>query len=301
MRRINGGIDMENNLRRRTFPRDAVLFILFMVPTAFLAIIASVTAHEVIGHGVVAVLLGGKFTGFGIRVDGMGWANVDIIGISSLRQAMVFAGGAVVTTISGLLFFVLGYVWRDRFFRSATLWVFAFAFLCDGIPYFFWDSIYQGVIGDPSAILRLYPSEGMRLSWIIGSGILGIASIWAFNHLMLKYALRFFESRQQKPVKRTAIVAGILFGIQVLAWLSFDWAQLVPVANIGITPYIVPIALTAIALGAESFRALRSTRKEDAGTETPISWKTPLIASWAGAIVVAVAVGGWLQYGVTFR
>lgn len=293
---------MENIQRQRRFSRDMVLFVLWMIPTVYLAIIAAVTAHEVIGHGVVAAILGGAFKGFGIRVDAMGWATVDVIALSRLRQAIMFAGGAVVTTVLGLLFFVLGYVWRDRFFRAATLWVFAFAFLCDGVPYFFWDSIYQGFIGDPSAILRLYPSEGMRITWIIVSGLLGVASIWLFNHLMLTGTLRFLKTSNQGRKGEVAGVASVLFGIQTLAWLSFDWAQLIPVADIGIIPIVTPIALTLIALGAEAFRAIRYIEKASEPAQTiTVSWKAPIIASWATAITVAVVIVGWLQNGVLFR
>lgn len=297
---------MESIQKQRSFKRDVVLFVLWMIPMVYLAMIAAVMAHEVIGHGIVAAALGGTFSGFGIRPDAMGWASVDIISLTPLRQAIIFAGGAVVTTVMSLLLFALGYRWRNRFFSAATCWVFAFAFLCDGVPYFFWDSIYQGVIGDPSAILRLYPLEGMRIAWIIGSGLLGVASIWGFNHLMLKGILRFLKNSLQASPKEIVVVASTLFAIQSLAWLSFDWQQLIPVADIGILPVIVPIALTAIALGAEAFRAMKRAKITGEMTATggvnkaAISWKTPLILAWGSAIAVAAIIVAWLQYGVSF-
>lgn len=297
---------METIQKQRSFKRDVVLFVLWMIPIFYLAMIAAVMAHEVIGHGIVAAALGGMFSGFGIRPDAMGWASVDIISLTPLRQAIIFAGGAAVTTVMSLLLFALGYRWRNRFFSAATCWVFAFAFLCDGVPYFFWDSIYQGVIGDPSAILRLYPLEGMRIAWIIGSGLLGVASIWGFNHLLLKGILRFLKDSRHASAKEIVAVASVLLGIQSLAWLSFDWQQLIPAADIGIFPVVVPIVLTAIALGAEAFRAMKRVRKtgETASprraNKTKISWKTPLILAWGSAIAGAAIIVAWLQYGVSF-
>lgn len=293
---------------QNSFNRDVLKFVLWMIPTVYLAIIASVTAHEVIGHGVVAALLGGKFNGFGIRVDGMGWASLDIISLAPIRQAIVLAAGAVVTTTLSVLFFILGYRFRKHFITSATLFVFAFAFLCDGIPYFFWDSIYQGTIGDPSGILRLYPSEGMRMTWIIVSGIVWIAGIWGFNHLMLTHALRFLKSSIHSTRKEIAVTASVLFGIQVLAWLSFDWAQLVPVTSIGILPYVAPIGLTTLFLATEVFREVRRAKNagipigsEASEDKVAISWRTPIIVSCLITLAVTVVIIGWLQNGVLFR
>lgn len=292
--------------KRKSFARDVVLFVLWMIPIVYLAMIAAVMMHEVIGHGIVAAALGGTFSGFGIRPDAMGWASIDIIALTPLRQATVFAGGAVVTTMMSILFFVLGYRWRNRFFCAATLWVFAFAFLCDGVPYFFWDSIYQGVIGDPSAILRLYPLEGMRIAWIIGSGLIGVASILGFNHLMLTHTFRFLNASQQNRPRGVVVLASALFGIQSLAWLSFDWQQLIPVTDIGILPYVVPIALTASALGGIAFRVLQRATKAGGPAETggvdkvAIFWKAPLLSAWGAAIFVVIIIVAWFQFGVLF-
>ncbi|MDD4096677.1 MAG: hypothetical protein PHP22_10620, partial [Oscillospiraceae bacterium] len=77
--------------------------------------------------------------------------------------------------------------------------------------------------------------------------------------------------------------------------------QLIPVADIGIIPIVTPIVLTAIALGAEAFRAIRYIEKASEPSPTiTLSWKAPLIASWATAIAMAVVIVGWLQYGVLF-
>lgn len=224
------------------------VFFTILVATYF-AIIAAVVVHEAVGHGLVAMALGGDFRGIGIYWDGMGWADVDIIRLSPVRQAMVFAGGFISTTIVAAILFFSSFRLRKKPFSGVVITPIAFAFLMDGAPYFFWDGIFKGGIGDVSGILRLYPGKALQIFIISSSAVLILGGIILFNALMYRN-LRLIFSSEKNNRKTGIIIAAVLFALQTLAWLSFDWSQIVTVSGINLWAHLTHIALTAICLGS---------------------------------------------------
>jgi len=280
---------------QKHFARNMRMFVLWLIPVAYLAIIAAVTAHEVIGHGFTASILGSRFEGFGIRADGMGWATIDPTGLSTPSLAIMFAGGAFVTNLLCVVFILLGIRFRKSYLTSSAFFVFAYAFLSDGIPYFFWDSIFGGIIGDPSAILRLYPYEWLRVLFIITSGLIMVVGIFIFNYWMLTRTVAWFKTSGEARVKEILIIAGTLFTMQALGWFSFDWQQLIPIEGIGFLPPVTAILLTALFLGIIAIRMRKYEAKIQTGV---ISWKVATIVSWCACIALVAVIIIWLQHGV---
>jgi hypothetical protein len=70
-------------------------------------LLLSTLAHE-LGHGLTALLLGGRFQRFEMWWNGAGVAEMDLGGFGRFRQALAIAGGLVGPAVAAALFFTLG-------------------------------------------------------------------------------------------------------------------------------------------------------------------------------------------------
>ena len=284
-------------------------FLLYVLPIAYMAIIIAVLVHEILGHGLFTMILGGKFLGFTVLVDGMGWVNIDVTGVSQGAIAMMLLSGALLTNLLAIVLFALSYKLRKNNIMSITLLFFALSFLMDGVPYFLWDAIYQGGIGDVSNILKLYPKESLRISIIIINGILGILGLVFFNFSFMEKAVVWYgridntteldpSSREKMFRRNRMVMAAVIYVIQALAWLSFDWTQLIPVPNVGIVPSLVAIILTGITL--IGFLVLNNRKIYYELSEEKTSWRKSIIFAWSLCIFVAAIIILFCQNGVMF-
>lgn len=283
--------------KKANFRRNLLLFICFSLPTAYIAIIAAVTAHEVLGHGLSALIFGGNFLGFIILPDAMGAAYIDLGAVLPASQAAVLFAGALVTTVLAAIFFILSVRLKRRFALSLTLLFFALAFLMDGVPYFFWDAIYLGGIGDVSCILSLYPSDLLRTAIIVISGILLVGGIALFNYLFVKQFSARLSSEEGSKLSERVAVTVVALAVQLLGWLSFDWRQLIPIPKAAVLPTVIPVLLTILLAGISMFFVKPTSLSEKAPA---LRWKTPIITAWSACIALALVTVLWLQYGVLF-
>ncbi len=274
--------------------RSLGLLTLFLFAISYPAMIAAVFLHEVAGHGLVTALLGGDFNGFGVLVDGMGWAKVDVSMLSASGQALMLAAGASVTSIALLLMVAFAIRFRRNFFASTALLVFALVFLGDGAPYFFWDAIYRGGIGDASGILTLYPDPLLRILMIVGSGLVLAIGIVAFNVLLMQRIEEHMLPSDSSRIARI-IPAIILFALQAVAWLAFDWTQLIPVPEIQFLPSLTALILTVLVLVVCVFM-----KKQTTAASAPLRFGLPVSLACAAAVATAVCVVVFLQNGVMF-
>lgn len=106
---------MINEIQSKSSVLTVVKVVLIVLFAAYIGIISAVVVHEAVGHGLVAMALGGEFRGIGVYWDGMGWADVDFAGLSPIRQAWVLAGGFLSTTlVAAILFSFLFEREKDR-------------------------------------------------------------------------------------------------------------------------------------------------------------------------------------------
>src|SRR5688572_19626399 len=86
------------------FPRGLLRLLLVLLPLTYVGLIASTVAHEVLGHGLVAVLSGGEFLRFEVQFDGMGraWTH------GGSNREVVLAAGIAVETLLGVLALIAG-------------------------------------------------------------------------------------------------------------------------------------------------------------------------------------------------
>lgn len=274
-----------------------IRYIFFFVPIVYLGVIAAVTFHEVIGHGLVTALLGGTFSGFGILIDGMGWARVELSVLSPLKQAIVLAGGALVTNLFSVLFILLGAKLKKHFLVSVTFLTLALTFLSDGLPYFFWDALFQGGLGDASGILGLYPFLWLKTLIVILSGIAFVAAVLLLNHMLLNRIYTFLGTKERSSRVEFAVIAGTLFVVQTFAWFSFDWTQLVPVPQIWLWPSIIPTIMTLIYFGARV--ALFGKGQTSTASERPIHFRAAILIAWGLCALVIAIILLFLQNGIT--
>ncbi len=89
----------------------AVTLALYMIPFGqYLArplLLLSTLAHE-LGHGLTALMLGGRFQRLEMWASGAGAAHLDLAGFGRLRQGLVLAGGLVGPSVAAALCFTLG-------------------------------------------------------------------------------------------------------------------------------------------------------------------------------------------------
>ncbi len=71
----------------RSFGLRLAALVVFLLPVGYGSMIVAVIAHEAVGHGRSALLLGGRLHGFQVRWDGLG---------EDLASSVRFDGGPVV-------------------------------------------------------------------------------------------------------------------------------------------------------------------------------------------------------------
>jgi hypothetical protein len=89
----------------------ALTLLLYVLPFGSLIgrplLLLSTLAHEM-GHGLTAILLGGKFQRFMIWANGSGIAELEIDGFGAVRQGLTIAGGLVGPAVAAALCFACG-------------------------------------------------------------------------------------------------------------------------------------------------------------------------------------------------
>ena len=89
----------------------AITLALYVIPfgrvIARPLLLLSTLAHEM-GHGVTALLLGGKFHSLKMWLDGAGLTDMDVEGFGRLRQGLTAAGGLVGPAVAAAFCFALG-------------------------------------------------------------------------------------------------------------------------------------------------------------------------------------------------
>lgn len=81
-------------------------------------VLLSTLAHEM-GHGLTAVLLGGRFQRLEMWMSGAGIAEMDLEGFGRIREGLTIAGGLVGPAVAAALCFLLGRTGRGA---RACLW-----------------------------------------------------------------------------------------------------------------------------------------------------------------------------------
>jgi hypothetical protein len=286
---------MESFMERRRFGRNLLILFLFSLPVLYLGAILAVSFHEILGHGLAGLFLGGRFKGFGIGLDGMGWADVDVKGFTVPRTTLMLAAGAACTTLFSLLFFALCRVLRKSLHVQLVFLILGFSFMLDGLPYYFWDAILLGGIGDFSVLFLLHPIGIMRVVTIALCGLAMAAAIILSNAWYYRIALRLLGEGTQVNRRGRIALSLMIFLQQAFCWFVFDWDQIVP--GVGLLPALAGVAVSGVTL--LGMVVSRTTADQDGSRETEWRFKAPMIAVWTACIGTVLCIALWLRNGVT--
>ena len=122
----------------------AVKLTFFILPIIYVAEILCTTVHEVLGHGLSAVILSGQFSGFTVKWDGMGWAFTSLpAGAPATHHILHLASGIIATTVCGAIVWGLVFFFRRRPDIQMALLIGAFILLIDGIDYVLWNAYHH--------------------------------------------------------------------------------------------------------------------------------------------------------------
>jgi len=227
--------------------KRAVALALFALPLLYVATIFSTAVHEILGHGLSAVLLGGEFSGFALSWDAMGRAFSDLPADAPAAHQMVqLASGVIATSLCGVLLWGLTVFFRKRADIQLVLLIGASIFLVDGISYAFWNAYHPAAPGDIGRIIALCggpQSPGGRIvRWALllaGGPLLVGATFCLGTAAFVRMETLILEKGQFTGTSRLLAVFLLLALPGSAAWLIFDWNQVAP--GIGLVPNVVGV------------------------------------------------------------
>ncbi len=265
-----------------------------LIPYGYLAILLPVAVHEVVGHGLVALAVGGRFLGFQIGFDGMGYAIVPTPGeAGGWRALVVLMGGVTATTTLGLAMLLLTWLARRRPGIALPLLILSFGLLAEGPAYMFWNAWQPVPPGDIGRVLLLTGSASLRVGLMVVGGIAMVGSVVTFTLLLFALLESWVTAGGRLAARTRALLLIPLGAIPGAAWFVFDWDVLVP--GVGVLPNVVGLLLhlaSAALLLLLHPRVPRPVGRSGLVAAAVIGW------ALAGASITAIAL--WLEKGVFF-
>jgi len=276
---------------------------LFVLPIVYVAEILGTTIHEVLGHGLSAVLLGGQFSGFTVKWDTMGWAFADIpVEAPVTYHILHLASGIIATTLCGAILWGLVFLFRRRPDIQLVLLVGAFIFLIEGIDYIVWNSYHPVLTGDVGKIILFsqvleFPGSAV-LRWVLlitGALLFAGTAFYFCTSIFVRIEALILGEGQFTGKSRILALFLFLALPGAYEFLSFDWNQVAP--GIGRVPNVAG-ALSIITVAAVLF--WYRTRLKNVNSIPPITWRHIAISGTCLLVTVA-ALALWLNEGVIWQ
>jgi hypothetical protein len=244
--------------------------------------------------------LGGRFNGFVLRLDGMGWAFSALPSDATTTDEVIsLASGVTATTLTGIIFLVLAYVVRKRLAVRLSLLVLSFSLLMEGIPYVFWNSYHPVPPVDIGRIITLWHNVQLPGGIRIRAFLIVISGFVFFTTTFSLYALLFqgieealLAGKRFSPKERFWTLLLFLAVPGSAVWFMFDWNQLAP--GIGVVPCVVGAVSTLIFVTILYRFSLRPCSYPPA---INITWYH-LLLSYGCLFIIVVLTLFWFQNGV---
>ena len=269
--------------------RRLIPWIAFGLPVAYIGIILAVVVHEIIGHGVTAVLCGGSFQKFVIYPDGggMAWTNEP----EGWGRAAVLAGGITSDFVFGLLFLLVSMLRRLGMRTRLVLVIFATTLFHDGLPYGLWGALLEGPRGDISNLLiYLAPAEKLRIVLIAVFGVV-------YPLTMVVTSRAIFRTIEDGVGAMSHGLASVLAATMTVCfaagYATFEWDTLIEGA--GMYPTVTVTVLQA-AIGVWLVRRRRVYVERVAFSSG--SWAVLIVLAWAAMAATLAVTLMWLQHSV---
>jgi len=279
------------------FVSRLVLITLFLLPLVYIGVIHAVTVHEVLGHGLAALCVGGEFSGFTVNWDGDGSAYAyPHPDAPDTHEIFILAAGTCVTMFSGILYLLLALSFRKRLFLRLFLLIFSFLSLLMGASYLFWNSYLPVPPGDIGRILALANISILRYLFMIFGGALILAVIFLLNAILFQGVEEWIGLGEPLTGLRKTVVLVIIIVLPgVVGWYVFDWNSAIP--GIGLLPFVVGAVchmVTAIILYRFSFKV--DSRPHCLGEAV-----NPILLVWLLTGITLLSLWLWLDNGVYFN
>ncbi len=248
------------------------------------------------------MLLGGDFSGFVLRWDGMGWASCDLPAAAPLsHEVLQLASGIIAEITCGMALWGLVSFFRRRPDVQVVLLVGSFICLTDGASYLLWNAYHAVPPGDVGRIIWLAsttsPPDTSVLRWVLlVAGALLFAGTMLYFYPAVFMRIEALIVCGRPLVGGTRLLALLVFLVlpDSIGWFVFDWNQLAP--GIGRLPCVVG-ALIAVAMAGLLF--WYRPRLKEVGSGHSIS-RRHIIASWTCLVVMVLALALWFSDGVSW-
>lgn len=294
--RVNGGLtarQVDPSSRGVGYWRRILTMLLFLSPLAYVGGILAVAIHEILGHGLASAMMGGRFIGFALRLDGMGWSRTILPrGAPQYQHVIHLAGGAAATTIAGLAFLAAASASQKNLLLRMLFVLFAANCLLEGLPYVFWNSYHPVPPGDVGRILAMAGTPGLRWGLMIGSGAMSVAAVTYTTALVFQGVEQWVGAGTRLAGRRRIIPLVLLGAGEAGMWCTFDWNQLAP--GIGVLPIVVG-ALVSVATVTGLYWVSLPVRRRPG---KPTRALPGIVAAWAATGAVVGAILLWFDEGV---
>lgn len=259
--------------------RRLLLAGLVVVPLAYASMLAGTVVHEVLGHGLTAIAVGGEFHGFVIRADGAGYARTS--GDENHRIA-VLAAGIVVTTVVGFALLLAARRLRGRDFACVAALVPALLFLQESGSYAFWGALVGRPPADFGKIVHMVGTQEARVVLSIASGAVWLAAVVLGMRELFLWMQRVTGS---STTRRALAVLASFAVVDAGLWMVFDWDRFVP--GLARWPSVVASAVDVgvMALLFQFRRADVPPASTDAAR-----WRRAILVSWVASALFSVVV-----------
>ncbi len=293
-----------NIIRGNNTITRAVRLAFFALAIMYVAGMLCTAIHEVLGHGLSAVLLGGQFSGFTVKWDGMGWAFADLPtgGTPAAYQILFWASGIIATTVCGTILWGLVFFFRRRPDIQLALLVGSFILLINGIDYILWNSyhpVLQGDIGRIilfSQVLEFPGSTVLRWILLIAGVLLFAGTVFYFcTSIFIRTEALILSGGQFTGKSRLLALFLFLALPGAYEFLSFDWNQVAP--GIGRIPNMAG-ALSIITVAAVLFWYRPRLKNVNS---VPLITLRHLVISGTCLLVTVTALALWLNDGVRWQ
>jgi hypothetical protein len=266
-----------------------------MGPIAYIGSLLAVAFHEILGHGLAALCVGGEFKGFILKWDAMGYAFAYPPANAVRRDTIVIlSAGVVATTLAGIAFLILAFVKKQHFFAHIVFLLFATHCLLEGLPYTFWNAYNPTQPGDIYRVLDLTDSSFLRWFLMFLCGTLTVVVIIAMNTMIFRVIEQWVGSCRKLHGGRRLVVLFVLFAGQALAWFSFDWNQIAQ--GLGQLPNIVGVGITFVTVVVLYFWSPKVSVCNKKVKEALL----PIVVAWSLMCLLCLAMWLWFSQGLTW-
>lgn len=239
--------------------KGRLLFSLFFLTTTYWASYSSSIVHELLGHGLVATLVGQNFYGLIVTLS-RGTALVTISGIPS-TDAVISASGIIAQFLFGLVLFLVSFLLKGFTTRIVTL-TFATMAMISSSSYLLIGSLMKQ--GDP-VLISSYANVSIETLALAGFGLLVFVGLITFPQFV-----RVLQNFLMFKGKRDAYISVIF----VFLLGSFPYFLLTALVGSSPYPFIAFLSVALLALTFFAF-ALKWYKFPDAGViqQKFVSWR----------------------------